>query len=112
MPEHYLVTGCAGFIASKVVDLLLDAGHTVTGIDNLNSAYDPRLKQWRLARLHRVRIFNFHRIDITDFAALGPLFADGPSAALAAVVNLAARAGVRPRSPIRGRIIRPTVWAR
>ena len=48
---NYLVTGAAGFIASHVCDLLLDDGHTVVGLDNLNDAYDVRLKDWRLAQL-------------------------------------------------------------
>ena len=52
MPERYLVTGCAGFIASQVAgNCSLEAGHAVVGVDNLNDAYDPRLKQWRLERL-------------------------------------------------------------
>ena len=42
MAERYLLTGCAGFIASKVADVLLEGGHTVVGVDNLNNAYDPR----------------------------------------------------------------------
>ncbi len=47
----YLVTGVGGFIASKVAEQLLEAGHTVVGIDNLNDYYDVRLKYYRLARL-------------------------------------------------------------
>ena len=105
MRERYLVTGCAGFIASKVTELLLEAGHLVVGVDNLNDAYDPRLKQWRLAQLQPHTNFRFHRLDITDRAALEKLFdaGDGPSEAddlqqrpYSAVVNLAARAGGRP----------------
>ncbi len=97
MTERYLVTGCAGFIASKVVDLLLEAGHTVVGIDNLNDAYDPRLKQWRLKQLLQHKDFTFHQTDISDLAALEPHFAaNGDEPPYAAVVNLAARAGVRP----------------
>jgi nucleoside-diphosphate-sugar epimerase len=54
---HYLVTGCAGFIANKVAEFLLADGHTpstelragVVGVDNLNDAYDVRLKQWQKA---------------------------------------------------------------
>ena len=46
-----LVAGCAGFIGARTCEMLLDAGHIVIGIDNLNDAYDVRLKQWRLARL-------------------------------------------------------------
>jgi UDP-glucuronate 4-epimerase len=97
MTERYLVTGCAGFIASKVADLLLQAGNTVVGIDNLNDAYDPRLKHWRLAQLQGRNNFSFHQIDISDRAALTPLFASGTGEPpFTAVVNLAARAGVRP----------------
>ena len=48
---HYLVTGCAGFIASRVCEMLLEQGHSVVGIDNLNDYYDVRLKDWRLSRL-------------------------------------------------------------
>ena len=47
----YLVTGAAGFIASKVCEFLLAEGHTVVGVDNLNDYYDVRLKDYRLARL-------------------------------------------------------------
>jgi nucleoside-diphosphate-sugar epimerase len=105
MSERYLVTGCAGFIASKVSELLLASGHEVVGIDNLNNAYDPRLKRWRLERLTPHAQFRFHELDITDREALGRLFqgdagsaGNGPAARppYAAVVNLAARAGVRP----------------
>lgn len=94
--KRYLVTGCAGFIASKVSRVLLDAGHSVVGIDNLNDAYDPRLKQWRLAQLQTHDNFRFHPIDITDLPALEPIFAaEGDTPPFQAVVNLAARAGVR-----------------
>jgi UDP-glucuronate 4-epimerase len=47
----YLVTGAAGFIASKVCELLIAAGHRVVGIDSLNDAYDARLKAYRLVQL-------------------------------------------------------------
>ena len=42
-----LVTGAAGFIGSKVAELLLAEGHTVVGVDNLNDYYDARLKNQR-----------------------------------------------------------------
>jgi UDP-glucuronate 4-epimerase len=48
---NYLVTGVAGFIGARVTEMLLDAGHSVTGIDNLNDAYDVRIKHYRLDRL-------------------------------------------------------------
>ncbi len=90
--SHYLVTGVAGFIASRVAEMLLEAGHTVVGVDNLNDAYDQRLKDYRLARLTRRAGFVFHTLDITDRDAV---FALGEEHAFDAVINLAARAGVR-----------------
>jgi nucleoside-diphosphate-sugar epimerase len=51
----YLVTGVAGFIASKVCEQLLAEGHTVVGVDNLNDYYDVRLKDYRLSRLLRAK---------------------------------------------------------
>ncbi len=89
--SRYLVTGCAGFIASRVTAILLDQGHDVVGIDNLNDAYDTRLKDWRLARLQGRAGFRHANLDIEDRAALATAF-DGP---FEGVINLAARAGVR-----------------
>ena len=47
---NYLVTGAAGFIGSRVAEMLLEDGHRVLGIDDLNNAYDVRMKHWRLRR--------------------------------------------------------------
>jgi UDP-glucuronate 4-epimerase len=89
----YLVTGAAGFIASKVCELLLAEGHTTTGIDNLNDAYDVRLKHWRLQRLQTNPAFHFFPVDICNRLDLEQaLEREGP---FEAVINLAARAGVR-----------------
>lgn len=88
----YVVTGCAGFIGWKTSERLLQHGATVLGIDNLNAAYDPRLKLWRLRQLSAYPSFHFVRADITDRAALEPLL---ERAQPDAVLNLAARAGVR-----------------
>ena len=87
----YLVTGAAGFIASNVCTILLDQGHHVIGVDNMNDAYDVRLKHWRLERLRKYSAFELHRCNIADMNALRPLFQQSP----VAVINLAARAGVR-----------------
>jgi len=87
----YLVTGCAGFIGSRVAQLLLDQGHRVTGIDDLSDGYDPTIKRWRLEQFNDVETFSFHRVDVRELNALAPLFEEG----FDAVVNLAARAGVR-----------------
>lgn len=87
-----LVTGAAGFIGSHVVKQLLADGRRVVGFDNLNDAYDPRLKQWRLEQLQDHRGFSFQQVDIADAVALKQAWGDQ---AFDAVINLAARAGVR-----------------
>lgn len=93
---HYLVTGCAGFIGAKVTELLLAAGHQVVGVDMLNDAYDVRLKEWRLNRLLPTEGFRYIRLDIADRDAVRGLFAtETQTAPFAAIINLAARAGVR-----------------
>lgn len=92
-----LVTGCAGFIGWNVTQQLLKQGHTITGIDNLNNAYDVRLKVRRLGLLKANPQFQFHKLDVTDRAGLASLAASlEPSQRLEAIINLAARAGVRP----------------
>ena len=91
----YLVTGVAGFIASRVATFLLADGHTVVGVDNLNDAYDVRLKHWRLAQLQGKSGFKFHCLDITDREALCSAFQRPNVPVFDAVINLAARAGVR-----------------
>jgi nucleoside-diphosphate-sugar epimerase len=90
----YLVTGAAGFIASKVAALLLAEGHTVIGVDNLNAAYDVRLKEWRLKQIQDHPHFTFKPVDITDLGALRSLF-QAPEPPFDGVINLAAWAGVR-----------------
>jgi len=87
-----LLTGCAGFIGARVGEMLLAAGNTVVGVDNLNDYYDLRLKQHRLDQLTATSGFEFHAIDIEDRPALEKLFA---AHRFDAVINLAARAGVR-----------------
>lgn len=88
----YLLTGAAGFIASRVAGLLLDRGDEVVGIDNLNDAYDPRLKHWRLEQLKNRDGFEFVEGDIEDRESLARVFG---SHRFDGVINLAARAGVR-----------------
>ncbi|HUG43020.1 MAG TPA: GDP-mannose 4,6-dehydratase [Acidobacteriota bacterium] len=90
--KNYLLTGAAGFIGSRVGEMLLADGHRVTGIDNLNESCDRRLKAWRLARLKEHAGFQFHESDICDQESVGRLFAKGR---FDGVLNFAARAGVR-----------------
>ena len=87
-----LVTGAAGFIGSRVSELLLEDGHEVLGVDELNDAYDVRLKEWRLAKLRARSGFRFERLDIAEPGALEQATRGMEFDAL---VNLAARAGVR-----------------
>lgn len=91
----YFVTGCAGFIGSKVAAFLLADGHSVVGVDNLNDAYDVRLKHWRLDSLKGESGFEFHKVDITERESLEVAWKGNRPRDYAAVINLAARAGVR-----------------
>jgi len=88
---NYLVTGAAGFIAARTAELLIKDGHTVVGVDNMNDAYDPRLKEYRLRRLQALPGFSFHKLDISHKSIIDQFRNDK----FDAVINLAARAGVR-----------------
>ena len=91
MSGPVLVTGAAGFIGAAVCERLLGRGEQVVGLDNLNSYYDPALKQARLDGLAAPG-WSFHRLDLADGEAMADLFA---SVKPRAVVHLAAQAGVR-----------------
>jgi UDP-glucuronate 4-epimerase len=65
-----LVTGAAGFIGFHTSLRLLERGDSVVGVDNLNSYYDPRLKQARLAQLRQYPSFTFAEADIADRATM------------------------------------------
>jgi UDP-glucuronate 4-epimerase len=94
--SRFLVTGAAGFIASQVCELLLEEGNEVVGVDNMNDYYDVRLKEYRLKLLQEGRnasSFNFRELDIESQSSLQKLFNE--FAGFDAVLNLAARAGVR-----------------
>ena len=110
-----LVTGAAGFIGSKVAELLLAEGHTVVGVDNLNDYYDVRLKNHRantlLGQTENPRTpptltensagltkaesadgqFHFYHLDIENQQSVDALF---EAHKFGSVLNLAARAGV------------------
>jgi nucleoside-diphosphate-sugar epimerase len=88
---HYLVTGAAGFIGARTSQMLIQDGHTVVGVDNLNDAYDPRIKEYRLKKLQALSGFKFHKHDISEKSAI-ELFKNEK---IDGVINLAARAGVR-----------------
>ena len=88
-----LVTGAAGFIGMHCAARLLERGDEVIGVDNLNSYYDPRLKQARLAHLRGRPGFTFVEADIADRAAMLRVAEAHPE--VTGYVNLAAQAGVR-----------------
>jgi nucleoside-diphosphate-sugar epimerase len=89
---RYLVTGAAGFIGSKVAELLLGQGHEVVGVDNINDAYDVRMKHWRLQQFKSLPRFRFEQLDISQWPAVEKAWqSSGP---FDAVLNLAARAGM------------------
>jgi len=90
--KRILITGAAGFIGWKTAEFLLKEGFNVVGIDNLNSYYDVRLKIWRKEQLENYKNFRFFELDIENYGALKVLF---DSFSFDAVINLAARAGVR-----------------
>ena len=81
-----LVTGAAGFVGYHTVKALIARGATqVIGIDNLNSYYDPALKQARLAELARLgSAFRFMEVDVADRAGMEALFTE---TALASIIH-------------------------
>ncbi len=87
-----LVTGAAGFVGMFVAKWLLDQGHEVVGLDNLNDYYDTRLKDWRLAQLRPYKNFRFVKLDLADKEGVAALFAKEK---FQRVIHLAAQAGVR-----------------
>lgn len=93
--KRILVTGACGFVGWRTTLMLLDRGYSVTGIDNLNEYYDPKIKGWRLDNIvtsPRAKNFRFIETDLENRASLRELFQDNK---FSGVINLAARAGVR-----------------
>ena len=87
-----LVTGAAGFIGFHVAQRLLRDGRDVVGLDNINSYYDPALKEARRAELAKSGRLRFVKLDLADRDAMASLFKEHR---FPYVVHLAAQAGVR-----------------
>lgn len=99
--KNILVTGCAGFIGWKVSEMLLAENINVIGVDNMNDYYDTKLKEWRLQQLkvkseklkaEKDTEFFFKKSNIGNFDDIKKIFSRHK---IDAVINLAARAGVR-----------------
>jgi UDP-glucuronate 4-epimerase len=90
---NLFVTGAAGFIGYHLCQHLLQHGHTITGLDNLNPYYEVSLKRARLEQLQRAGgSFRFIELDLSDRDGMAAVFAqERPDQ----VIHLAAQAGVR-----------------
>ena len=91
--SDYIVTGAAGFIGSQVALALLNRGDRVLGVDSLSDAYDVRMKHHRLEALLPKENFRLLQADIAEKQVIDQIAKLSPQAA--AVINLAAIAGVR-----------------
>jgi UDP-glucose 4-epimerase len=80
-----VVTGCAGFIGSNLVDRLLLQGQKVVGVDNFSTGIDRFLD----SAMHRDN-FRFVKCDLLDLVGLTESFLGGSR-----VYHLAANADVR-----------------
>ena len=89
---HYLVTGSAGLIGFHVAERLLKEGHSVVGLDNFNSYYDPKLKEARTSLLTPDPSFKLVRGNLENTELIGSLFENHP---FDCVIHMAAQAGVR-----------------
>src|ERR1700722_1698136 len=91
---NFLVTGGAGFIGSHVCERLLESGHAVWALDDLNPFYSPAIKERNLTGIESLgKPFTFIRADLGDAQKLKSLF---HGVRFDQVIHLAARAGVRP----------------
>jgi nucleoside-diphosphate-sugar epimerase len=90
--KKILVTGAAGFIGARVAEMLLEEGYEVIGLDSLDDYYAVNFKLWRLDNLKKYDNFKFYKFDIENYEELKSVFQlNCPEA----VINLAARTGVR-----------------
>lgn len=87
-----LVTGAAGFIGFHLSLKLMESGHEVSGLDNLNDYYDVNLKFNRLDILKKNPLFTFYKASLEDKELVQKVF---EAKAFDYVIHLAAQAGVR-----------------
>jgi UDP-glucuronate 4-epimerase len=91
-----IVTGCAGFIGSTLVDSLVDSGHHVIGIDNFDPFYAKEIKVRNMEGFAGHCNFSLLEGDLRDPDCYEELERMVGDTTVTAVVHLAAKAGVRP----------------
>lgn len=92
-----LITGVAGFIGSHLCLKLLELGHHIIGVDNLNDYYDIKLKKDRLKLIkdyakNKKKKFQFVKTDISKIQMIKKIFSENK---FSIIFHLAAQAGVR-----------------
>ncbi len=89
---NILITGAAGFIGYHLSKKILQKGHKVFGVDDLNAYYEVKLKKDRLKKLSEFNNFFFKKTSISNYVSLKNIFKKNN---ISHVINLAAYAGVR-----------------
>ncbi len=89
--KNILITGCAGFIGYSLAKKLLEKKFAITGVDNLNSYYDKKLKINRLKNLKNYKNFTFYKLDISKKKFINSFKRKN----FEVVINLAAQPGIR-----------------
>ena len=87
-----IITGAAGFIGSHLAERMLSDGWTITGIDNFDDFYDPKIKHANIAECIKDEKFQLIEADIRDSQKMDNAIGKDVDV----IVHLAARAGVRP----------------
>ena len=90
--KKILITGACGFIGYHLTSLLQNE-YKVIGIDSLNNAYDPKLKELRLKNLDKNDNFEFFNINLSKKNELNKFSSSINN--VDTVIHLGARAGVR-----------------
>jgi UDP-glucuronate 4-epimerase len=91
-----ILTGCAGFIGSHVLERLLAEGHKVIGVDNFDPFYPRALKSANLATHAGDTNFELLEGDLADPTTSAKLKFIAGDEPIDAIIHLAAKAGVRP----------------
>ncbi|MEN9605126.1 MAG: RfbB protein, partial [Candidatus Parcubacteria bacterium] len=88
-----MVTGSAGFIGFAVARRLLETGHKVVGVDNMNDYYDVILKKKRNDILLKFKKYHFHKVHLEDIKKIREVFDTHKN--IDVIIHLGAQAGVR-----------------